>query len=266
MYKTEELWDMPLMAVEGEKHIPHLVGNLLYGLSFVVAKICFRYRIYGLEHLRNCQKQGGAVVVSTHFSNLDPVFLYLAARPKQWIRFLGKVELFNPKHPFLRRLVSNMGCIPVKRDTADRMAIKRAARMLKRGEIVGIFPEGTRRYKTSRPSELHAGASFIARMGGGAPMVPSTIRGVEKVKQKGKGLRFPRIEVAFGAPIALSEFDFLPKEDRLEGSTWYLMRECFALFYQCPACEVPMQELFPSSRDFSQEFDGREIARLDMSE
>ncbi|MEG1098256.1 MAG: 1-acyl-sn-glycerol-3-phosphate acyltransferase, partial [Raoultibacter sp.] len=80
------------------------------------------------------------------------------------------------------------------------------------------------------------------------------------MKSKGSWrIRFPRISVEFGQPIEVSEFDFMPREDRLEACTWYVMRECFALSKRVPAEEVDMQELFPASRDFSEEFSGRTI-------
>lgn len=115
--------------------------------------------------------------------------------------------------------MSRCGAIPIKRDSADRKALKRAAYLLKNKEIVGIMPEGTRRGKSGRKPTLHAGAAFIARMGGNVPILPATTINAEKVKQKGKFVRFPKIAVAFGDPILLSDFDFIPKEDRLEACT-----------------------------------------------
>lgn len=91
--------------------------------------------------------------------------------------------------------------------------------MLKNKEVVGIMPEGTRRTKGSRIPKLHAGASFIARLGGNVPIVPAAAINIDKVKQKGKGLRFPKVTIAYGNPILLEDFDFLPKEERLEACT-----------------------------------------------
>ena len=81
-----------------------------------------------------------------------------------------------------------------------------------------------------------------------------TVRNAEYVKQKGKFFRFPKITMEFGSPLLISDFDFLPKEDRLEGCTWYAMRECFALSQRVPRGEVDMVALFPDGRDFTDVF------------
>ena len=129
--------------------------------------------------------------------------------------------------------------------------------MLKNKEIVCIFPEGTRRGKTTFPPTLHAGAALIARMGK-SPLVPACARNAEKVKEEGKFLRCPHVDVYFGNPVYPKDFDFLPKEDRLQGCIWYTMRESFALQEGCKPQEVDMAALFPDSKDFAEVFAQRE--------
>ena len=63
------------------------------------------------------------------------------------MRFLGRENLFGNAHGLVGQVLSRVGAFPIKRDAADRTAIKRATRMLKSNEIVGIMPEGTRRGK-----------------------------------------------------------------------------------------------------------------------
>ncbi|MBO4365457.1 MAG: 1-acyl-sn-glycerol-3-phosphate acyltransferase, partial [Eggerthellaceae bacterium] len=127
------------------------------------------------------------------------------------------------------------------------------AKYLKDGEIVGIYPEGTRRGRGTVELSLHAGVALIARMGK-APMLPSTVVNVEKIKQKGKLPRFPKVIVRYGQPIYIEQFDFLPKAERLDAASWYVMRECFALDYGCPADQVDMVSLFPKSKDYAATF------------
>ena len=233
--------------------IPHWFGNLAYVLVGGVCKLLFRYRVDGRETLRAFAGQCGAVVVCNHTSFLDVAFIYLSARPKQWIRLMGRESLFDNAHGLVGQILSRVGAFPVKRDSSDRTAIKRAAHMLKEDELVGILPEGTRRGKGSKIPSLHAGAAFVAKMGK-APLLPMTVRNAEYVKQKGKPIHFPKITVEYGTPVVLSDFDFLPKGDRLEGCTWYAMRECFALSRQIPADEVDMVSLFPETRDYADIF------------
>ncbi len=249
----EKMWDMPLGGASREKQVPHWFGNLVYAVVGFVFKILFRYRVDGRETLRAFSGVSGVTVVCNHTSFLDVVFMYLAARPSQWMRLMGRESLFDNAHGIAGQALSRVGAFPVKRDSADRTAIKRAARMLKNGEVVGILPEGTRRGKGSKEPEIHAGAAFVAKMGK-TPILPMTVRNAEIVKQKGKMLRLPKITVEYGTPLVLSDFDFLPKAERLDGCTWYAMRECFALSLNIPADKVDMVALFPSSRDFTDVF------------
>ena len=261
----EKMWDMPLGGVSQEKQIPHWFGNIAYVVVAAIFKICFRYRVDNREALRAFHNRSGLLLVCNHTSFLDVVCMYLVCRPRQWVRLMGRESLFDNAHGLAGQILSRVGAFPVKRDSADRTAIKRASRMLKNRELVGILPEGTRRGKGSQTPKMHSGAAFIARMGH-APILPMTVRDVEKIKQKGQRLRFPKVTIEFGTPILVSDFDFLPKEDRLDACTWYAMRECFALSYRCAPEDVDMRELFPDSRDFSEVFAACPIPRRSSEE
>ncbi len=250
----EKIWDMPLGGTSDEKQAPHWAGNLIWGFLVFVFKICFRYRVDNRESIRGFDKESGVVVVANHTSFLDVAFMYLATRPQQWLRFMGRESLFDNAHGLVGQILSRVGAFPVKRDSADRTAIKRATRMLKNDEIVGILPEGTRRGKGTKTPEIHSGAAFVAKMGK-APLLPMTVRNAENVKRKGERLRFPKITIEYGNPLLVEDFDFLPKEDRLEGCTWYAMRECFALSLRVPREQVDMPALFPGGRDFTAVFE-----------
>ncbi|MBU5404613.1 1-acyl-sn-glycerol-3-phosphate acyltransferase [Paraeggerthella hongkongensis] len=256
----EKIWDMPYGGASDEKQAPRLVGNVIYGFLAFVFKICFRYRVDNRQSLRGFDGESGVVVVANHTSFLDVVFMYLSSRPSQWIRFLGRENLFGNAHGLAGHILSRVGAFPIKRDSADRTAIKRATRMLKNDEIVGILPEGTRRGKSDRTPEIHSGAAFIAKMGH-APILPMTVRNAEHIKEKGKFFRFPKVTIEYGDPLLVSDFDFLPKEDRLDGCTWYAMRECFALSLNVPADQVDMLALFPEGRDFTAAFAEHRVAR-----
>lgn len=249
----EAMWDMPLDGRESGKRIPHWFGNLAYALVGAVFKLCFRYRVSNREALRGFEGKSGAVVICNHTSFLDVAVIYLTARPAQWIRLMGRDSLFGKAGGLLGQVLSRVGAFPVKRDSADRTSVKRAVRMLKDGELVGILPEGTRRGKSDRAPELHAGAAFIARMAH-VPILPMCVRDVEKVKQKGERLRFPQVTAEFGEPLLVGDFDFLPKEKRLDGCAWYAMRECFALHDRVPREQVDMLALFPDAEDFTATF------------
>ena len=240
-------------------------ARFLSAFFHVIARLFFRYEVSGQENLRQFMgKKNGAVLVAPHVSYVDAVLLFLSARPKQWVRLMGKSDLFTCLGGALGSIVARVGAFPITRDSADTTAIKRASRMLKNGELVGLFPEGTRRGKGNVESALHGGAALIARMGK-APLIPVGLVNVDQVKRKGERVRFPKLGVVIGKPYALSSFDFLPKEDRLEGATWFVMREAFALSRGCSPSEVDMLALFPDGKNFTQAFSGRFIEPLDVS-
>ena len=261
----EQMWDRPLGGTSTEKQIPHWFGNIAWAVVGFLCKVLFRYRVDGRETLRAFKGRGGAVVVCNHTSFFDVVFMYLAARPSQWVRLMGRETLFDNAGGLVGQILTRAGAFPVKRDSADRTAIKRATRMLRDGELVGILPEGTRRGKGSQTPEIHAGAAFIAKMGK-APILPMTVREVERIKQKGRFVRFPKVTVEYGSPLVVGDFDFLPKADRLEACAWYAMRECFALSRRCAPEDVDMRELFPDGRDFSAEFAAHPVPQRGVEE
>ena len=180
--RYEDMWDRALGGTTDEKQIPHWFANFAYVLIGFVFKVLFRYRVDGRENLRAFKDCCGAVVVSNHTSFLDVVLMYVAARPGQFVRLMGRDSLFGNAHGLAGQILSRVGAFPIKRDSADRTAIKRAAHMLKGNQLVGILPEGTRRGKGSKTPEIHSGAAFIAKMGK-APILPMCVREAENVKR-----------------------------------------------------------------------------------
>lgn len=254
-----EMWDRSVYGKNREHEITHWFGNIAYVIAGLICKIICRYRVRGRQNLRALKGKSGAVVIANHTSFTDVAFLFCAVRPSQWLRLMARETLFAKG--WAGQMISRLGGFPVKRDSADRTSVKRAVRMLKNQELVGIFPEGTRRGKGSQTPKLHAGAALIARMGH-APIVPATIRNAEKIKIKGEHyFHWPTVYVVFGEPISVDSFDFLPKDERLEACTWYAMRECFALSKEIPADQVNMAELFPESKDYSAVFAAHPIER-----
>lgn len=256
----ERFWDMPFGGVSADRHIPKGVATVIIVVVAALSKLLFRYRVDHRERLVALARETGVVVVSNHTSFMDVVFLFLSAWPAIWPRFIGRDTLFAGKPRVFGWALSRLGVIPIKRDSADRTAIKRASTALKNREAIVILPEGTRRGKSGRAPEVHGGAALIARMGK-APILPMTVRDAENIKQKGRFVRFPRVTTEYGQPILLEDFDFLPKDQRLDGCAWYAMRECFALSRRCAPEKVDMVELFPNGYDFTPVFAAHPIPR-----
>lgn len=249
----EKCWDLAFGKEYGEEYFSRGFVNfasIVVGFAF---KVLFRYRIDHREKVTAFKGKTGVVVVCNHTSYLDTIFLFLSMWPHMYPRIIARDTLYEGKPYIAQWVLAHVGTFPIKRDSADRKAIKRAATMLKRKEPVCLLPEGTRRGKGSQEPQIHGGAALIARMGK-APIVPLTVRNAEDVKRKGERMHFPKITLEFGDPILVSDFDFLPKEQRLEGCTWYAMRECFALSKRIPADEVDMVALFPHGTDYTEVF------------
>ena len=258
-----DFFDRPFGVDEydnGKKRFCRLPAHVIVGTVSAIAKVCWRYEVHNRHSLEVLADRGGVVVMSNHTSYLDVVFMYLAIYPRYWPRFVARDTLFEANEA-LAWIFAHIGAFPVKRDTADRTAVKRAARMLKNGEIVGIMPEGSRRGKGSVAPRIHGGAALMARMGK-APIMPMAVINVDKIKKKGERVRFPKVTVEFGNPVLLSDFDFLPKDERLDACVWYALRECFALFQGKAPEDVDMAALFPEDKDFTKEFAEHPIPRL----
>ena len=93
--------------------------------------------------------------------------------------------------------------------------------------------------------------------------MPLGLENVSKIKRKGERIRFPKVTVRFGEPIALASFDFLPKDERMDACAWYTMREAYALTFNCPAEDIDMVTLFPDSKDYSDIFAEHPITPFD---
>ena len=262
---SEQLWDMSVDGNDKSNQMNRVVGNIVAGIVLVLMKIVFRFSVKNRDIiLQFTGKKTGAVVLSPHNSYIDVVMMFLASWPKRWTRLIARESLFTVAGGFLGFFFARVGAFPVKRDTVDMSTVKRAARFLKNGELVGIFPEGTRRGKGNKIPAIHGGAALIAKLGR-APLVPLGLKNVDRIKRKGEHVRFPKLTAIYGEPIALSSFDFLPKEERLEAATWYVLREAIALSHDIVPSEVNMVELFPESKDYTAVFAEREIGRVDVA-
>lgn len=167
---------------------------LAAAISWPIVKVGFRLRARGLENL----PEGGFVLAANHTSNFDPWPLALPLYPKRQLRFMAKSELFNP---ILAPILRGGGAFPVRRGAADLEAIERAVELVRNGEIVVMFPEGTRRKKglrKTRQARAHTGAARIA-LTAEAPLVPAAIKGTDRLSRLGP------LRVAYGQPIPLDD-------------------------------------------------------------
>ena len=102
-------------------------------------------------------KSGGYILCSNHTSMSDPFFIITIF--KRQVNFMAKSELF--RIPVVKQVLSSVGAFAVERGTGDMSAIGHAEELIKRGHILGIFPEGTR-HKTGAPHKAKSGIAYIA--------------------------------------------------------------------------------------------------------
>jgi 1-acyl-sn-glycerol-3-phosphate acyltransferase len=163
-------------------------------ISWPFVKAGFRLRARGHKLLPD----GGFVLAANHTSNFDPWPLALPLFPRRQVRFMAKSELFKP---ILGPILLAGGAFPVRRGEADLEAIRRAVELVREGEVVVMFPEGTRRRKGARKkheARAHTGAARIA-LSADAPLVPAAIKGTERLTRLGP------LRVAYGKPLPLDD-------------------------------------------------------------
>jgi 1-acyl-sn-glycerol-3-phosphate acyltransferase len=156
------------------------------------------------------------VLAANHVSNLDPFVLGMPFFPRRQVRYMAKAELHNR---WLGPLMRRVGTFPVRRGEVDTDAFRTALALVQDGEIVAMFPEGTRAKKGLRKKfapRPHPGTARIA-LTAGVPLVPAAIAGTEHL------LRFRRLTVAFGPPIRLDDLADLPRRRAAEAGTERLM-------------------------------------------
>jgi 1-acyl-sn-glycerol-3-phosphate acyltransferase len=144
---------------------------------------------------------GPAVLCMNHESILDiPAVAVASTRP---ITFMAKKELF--RNPRAARAFERLGAFRVDRDLFDLRAIRIGLDVVRRGEVLGMYPEGTRNPGTLLP--FLAGAPWIA-LATGAPLVPCGIAGTERALPRGRRVpkRIP-IRVTFLDPIPVEPVD-----------------------------------------------------------
>ena len=157
------------------------------GLSKAVLRTWFRVRVTGVE---NIPTQGGVIVAPNHKNFLDPFFVGIVARRR--VRFMTKIELF--KGP-LGWLLLRWGAFPIRRGEADAEAIDTAAAVLRAGDLVVVFPEGTRVAEPDALGTPRHGAGRLA-IETGVPIIPAAITGTSHL-WRGALPKRRRVQIAF---------------------------------------------------------------------
>jgi 1-acyl-sn-glycerol-3-phosphate acyltransferase len=189
------------------KHI--LIGPLL--------RLLFRPHVEGLE---NVPDEGAAILASNHMSFSDSIFLPLVVKRK--ITFLAKAEYFNSPgvKGFLSKLFfSGVGQVPIDRSSgsAAKSALDTGKRILADGQLLGIYPEGTR----SPDGRLYRGKTGVARMALEArvPVIPCAMMNTNEIQPLGqRRWRIMQVRIRIGKPLDFSRYEGLSGDRFVERS------------------------------------------------
>ena len=211
-----------------ESHVSLLIRSIAFGARLIGRSIT-RVRVEG--DLGAIPREGPVILAANHISNADPVLIgaWLTPRLGRRIHWLGKKEMFD--WPIVGYVARNGGIVPVDRGAADVDAFRMASRVLEAGEVLMVFPEGTR----SPTAELQPPKDGLAMLAlrSGATIVPIGISNTDRFWPKGRLIPRPggHVTMRVGEPFKIA--DLLPPElDRKSAkrlATTLVMRRIAAL-------------------------------------
>jgi 1-acyl-sn-glycerol-3-phosphate acyltransferase len=175
----------------------HFIANLVKAILTTTGGI----KVFNKEQL---PKDGAYVVACTHTGYIDILWLGVSLLPRQ-IHYMAKKELFTNK--FIGGFLTKLNAFPVDRDNPGPSVLKIPSRLLSKGEIVGIFPSGTR---TNEQSALKQGAITIAQRSK-VPVVPAVYIGPNTI---GELIKFKKAKLIFGEPMYIASPDMDAKQAR----------------------------------------------------
>lgn len=191
--------------------------KFLYTCLAWIFRLIYRVHSHGEDTI---PKEGACIIAPNHTSALDCIMIAVSA-PRQ-VYFMSKAELF--KIPVFAGLIRALGAFPVKRKEGDVVAVKKSISLLKDGNALCMFPQGTRcpyvELEETR-DKLKWGVGLIAEKSG-SDIIPVYIR-----TKHNKLKLFRRTDVYYGAPVSVSEFaDFEGRDRHARASALVFDRIC----------------------------------------
>ena len=212
----------PVPRADDEPMRPGPGRAVFYALSRLTVRIAFgfffRMRAYGQE---NVPPAGGALLLANHQSYLDPPIIGAGLRRR--LRYMARYTLYD--NPILGTTIDLLGAFPVRPGKPDKASIRRAIAELRAGQIVVMFPEGTRSWD-GELLPMQGGFRLLVRKAN-VPVIPVAIDGVHRAWPRARRLPRPgRVRVLYGLPIPAAEIAGLSDEEAAERMT----REITALY------------------------------------
>jgi cytidylate kinase len=187
----------PAVHHDGQLGVSDRTYRLLRGIAHGINRVCWRVEVVGADQV---PASGPVVLAPVHRSFVD--FFVVSEVTRRKIFYMAKEELW--RSPRLGALVASLGAFPVDRAGTDRAALHAAQAVLERGDVLILFPEGTRR-RGPVVEELHEGATFLAARTG-ATVVPIGIGGSDRVMPLGSRVPRPvKVRLVVGRPLPAPE-------------------------------------------------------------
>jgi 1-acyl-sn-glycerol-3-phosphate acyltransferase len=195
-----------------EKGVSRPLYATVRALLVPFMRLYFRMHIAGAEHI---PAEGPAIIAPNHKSFYDSFFI--AACTRRPLRSMAKSELIDAPYG---RLLVRLGGFPVRRGQSDVEALETARTILRQGELLALFPEGTRVRDPEGLGHPRRGAGRLA-LDTGAPLVPCAITGTEALFA-GPFPKPRRVQIAFAKPISAAGLAATPEVagELIEGTLW----------------------------------------------
>lgn len=223
-----------------------LAYPLFFSVIRLLMKVLGRLRSSGEE---NVPLTGGLIFCPNHIADADPPTVFVSLPRRAW--FIGKEELFQI--PVVGWFFRHFHAFPIKRDSADRAALKRAEACLRRGEPILVFPEG-RCARDGKLQRIQPGAAMLS-VRTGCPIVPIGLAHTNEILPYGSlRPRFSKhpVTVTFGPPLRPQEFADLRHGKAVEAVTKRLGDELARLTHQAPPPEAPATKRAARTKDLDQ--------------
>ena len=176
-----------------------MLYNFVRMLFAIYLKVFFRLKVHGFERIPTRKP---FIVCANHISWLDPLSIGDSLPASYRIHYMAKKELFN--NPVVAYILKIVGAFPLNRKDADYAAIRRAYQLLQKGQVLGLFPEGSRS-KSGKLQKAYKGSALIA-VRSGVPILPIGISGPYRL--------FKPLHVFIGPPFVLSPLVYENKEEK----------------------------------------------------
>ena len=171
----------------------------------VCSSVRLALRIWNRFHIHNPENvpsEGGCIIASNHVSYIDPPAVAVGIKHRV-VHFMARDTLFVK--PLANWFLTNVAVLPMDRTKGDLGALRKGISLLKSGQVLGLFPEGTRSL-TGEIQKAKGGIGFLISKAG-VPVVPAYVDGSFQAFPKGASrIKRGRVRVFYGKPIDPAEF------------------------------------------------------------